>query len=1205
MAARGTSLLGTKAKDRELTLKQSQYRESKRTKGWKIKSSVVELLSLDETSLQVNTAVGIDRPLFRAFPPVLSFQGYEVGTSLEAILCLRNEDQAPRRVEIEKPGTASLRVQRRGVSSLSRLGSDSSKVAPGMDAIFVVRFQPASMDDFKWDLVVRTERERFLLPVVTTGHRALLEMPETVDFPDTPVKQESRRSFMISNNGNREARFVIACQAPFAAHPTEALLAVGASMRCKLDFKPHVAGPCRGCMEVRHDTGEVLYCCFTGTGYEVDVELSPGPVKAPSSFIRNSSQGSFKIINRSKVPLKFEWRDHSTEEEDRKSSAGMPIGGPRASEGLTEESSESDFSQNAGDSEYEEHVLLSRKSVALHEKHAAERRMFADQQYFHHAAFSIQPLQGCVWPESEADMTVIFHPDQAEAMSAVAWCAIEGQQERMCIQLEGRGLGPDAAFAREALDVGDAYIHTPHSYQMQLINKGSIEATFGLLPNTTPFGSKFNFEPSGGTLPVGQSMTITARLMAGTLGPFNETFNFFIEGSSKLIRLQIKGKVVGPSFQVDLNMIDWGPITPGFTFTRTLTLTNTSKITMAYVWSVPEDSIDPTKTIFKISPSSGKLSHGKQVEIATEYQCATAFVGPYHLITIYTGAGEIPAFGEANLALTLSALHLGRMTLTALIQITGMAKDHPQKILIGAFSIGATLTAQTASGQPKLPGTDIAFGSVPVLKDTIMVNPDQTKLLRDTLHVIINEGDDLMFPVTAVGAGTLITCDASTTGVDFGHQFIGWQGTREVSVRNQSRKSVNLIWDNATIKEQVVRSKRQGANQTKDEQPGQIPASFSIEPLQQELPAKTACTFLIRGNFAVARILEERLRCIDSELREVFNFPVRAQVAIPALDCNPKELRYLYNHSLPTPTADLTQTITLMNISHLPINTVAMTDGPFLLDCSTLNIPGGESIELPVTFNPHYRGDLQSCTLEDVVRIKFAEMGKLQVKLVADVIFPNVELNKSALAFGHVLSTSTAHRYIVMKNSSKAAVNYKWYIRLPDQPGEDVDALEGQDGPAAAKPSGPEAFDISPGQGILKPKQVVELDFCFYASEYTDAKAVAVCEVEHGPTYEVALSAATGNISFEVQEATMEFGPVPYDDVSQLNIVLRSTGLVPFRFYAELDAPGDPAYCSLYPRQGDLAHGGYCIMSLKIRPGAPRKLEGTVSILVDTKDPLR
>ena len=50
------------------------------------------------------------------------------------------------------------------------------------------------------------------------------------------------------------------------------------------------------------------------------------------------------------------------------------------------------------------------------------------------------------------------------------------------------------------------------------------------------------------------------------------------------------------------------------------------------------------------------------------------------------------------------------------LQVVGMANAHPKKILIGALSIGATLMAQTASGQPKLPGTDIAFGSVPVLK---------------------------------------------------------------------------------------------------------------------------------------------------------------------------------------------------------------------------------------------------------------------------------------------------------------------------------------------------------------------------------------------------------------------------------------------------------------------------------------------------------
>ncbi len=70
--------------------------------------------------------------------------------------------------------------------------------------------------------------------------------------------------------------------------------------------------------------------------------------------------------------------------------------------------------------------------------------------------------------------------------------------------------------------------------------------------------------------------------------------------------------------------------------------------------------------------------------------------------------------------------------------------------------------------------------------------------------------------------------------------------------------------------------------------------------------------------------------------------------------------------------------------------------------------------------------------------------------------------------------------------------------------------------------------------------------------------------------------------SFEVQEPVMDFGQVPYDDVSQLNIVLNSTGQVPFQFYAQLDAPEDPAYCSLYPQQGELTHGASAVMSLKV-----------------------
>ena len=54
-------------------------------------------------------------------------------------------------------------------------------------------------------------------------------------------------------------------------------------------------------------------------------------------------------------------------------------------------------------------MLLSRKAVDLHERHAAERRMVAHREFFHNAAFSLQPLQGCVWPEVQLAFEHFFN----------------------------------------------------------------------------------------------------------------------------------------------------------------------------------------------------------------------------------------------------------------------------------------------------------------------------------------------------------------------------------------------------------------------------------------------------------------------------------------------------------------------------------------------------------------------------------------------------------------------------------------------------------------------------------------------------------------------------------------------------------------------------------------------------------------------------
>ena len=42
--------------------------------------------------------------------------------------------------------------------------------------------------DYRLDLVCTTEREKFVVPVKAMGARALLDFPDEIHFPSSPVK---------------------------------------------------------------------------------------------------------------------------------------------------------------------------------------------------------------------------------------------------------------------------------------------------------------------------------------------------------------------------------------------------------------------------------------------------------------------------------------------------------------------------------------------------------------------------------------------------------------------------------------------------------------------------------------------------------------------------------------------------------------------------------------------------------------------------------------------------------------------------------------------------------------------------------------------------------------------------------------------------------------------------------------------------------
>ena len=99
------------------------------------------------------------------------------------------------------------------------------------------------------------------------------------------------------------------------------------------------------------------------------------------------------------------------------------------------------------------------------------RRLEADQHLFQHSAFQISPEQGSIWPGMEAEITVTFQPDHAKEYKATAYCEVGGRASRLPIQLCGTSLGPKAVFSYDLLDIGEAFINTPHRYEVELLNR--------------------------------------------------------------------------------------------------------------------------------------------------------------------------------------------------------------------------------------------------------------------------------------------------------------------------------------------------------------------------------------------------------------------------------------------------------------------------------------------------------------------------------------------------------------------------------------------------------------------------------------------------------------------------------------------------------------------------------------------------------------
>jgi hydrocephalus-inducing protein len=103
----------------------------------------------------------------------------------------------------------------------------SSKVAPGMEITYIVKFFPEAKSDYSYDLMVITEREKFIVPIRAMGCRAILDFPDQLDFGLVPVKYDNEKPVILRNIGEKTTKWQIRTPASFQVSKSEGILEVG------------------------------------------------------------------------------------------------------------------------------------------------------------------------------------------------------------------------------------------------------------------------------------------------------------------------------------------------------------------------------------------------------------------------------------------------------------------------------------------------------------------------------------------------------------------------------------------------------------------------------------------------------------------------------------------------------------------------------------------------------------------------------------------------------------------------------------------------------------------------------------------------------------------------------------------------------------------------------------------------------------------
>lgn len=613
------------------------------------KEKILQFLNIGDNSLQQKTNVKIDEPLFQAEPKVILFTDYEPLQHRSQVLKLRNRDVLPRRVSIVPPESRLFQVtpykkykkdgynNKHNEEEYESLDMSNTKVASGMEVSYLIKFTPEAKVDVRYDLRVITEREQFIVPIIGIGCQVMLEFNEHLDFGEVPVKYKIEKPIILRNVGEKITKWKLKTNSnTVSVSKKEGILEVGKSEQIICTFCPEEDREYVENMTLNYDELEAIIK-VTGRSKNDNVKLSKSVVQLDNAYISKHSQSFITIENNTSVPIEFSWKGNSSkqEEDSAKAIIFQKLARQEDEEKILNElqyeyeEAQGDRSFDIDDSYDEEEMIkinerhhIKNITIIARRFEKIKKCLAEDEMLYEHDNFVIEPIKGKIWPNTGMNICITFKPQEATQYDQTAYCDVTGSQSRLPLKMIGLGIGPKARLSTEEINLFDREITSEYKVEnFTISNVGVIDCEFTILPNNSPCGKQFFFNPNKYILkPPGEdsknngTKNIEVLFKASRLGEFSEKFDIQIEKSgNKKLSVVFKGHVIAPSCRFELpkpntgNGINFGPVSLREKKFQTVYLHNeSSSVSIEYSLRISSDNEDSKiDTIFQLDPKNG------------------------------------------------------------------------------------------------------------------------------------------------------------------------------------------------------------------------------------------------------------------------------------------------------------------------------------------------------------------------------------------------------------------------------------------------------------------------------------------------------------------------------------------------------------------------------------------------------------------------